>query len=68
MNDWKTVEILNRGNAMNPEVQFTGQGYEVAKPTFSVPPATLAQTTTAPTKKTTPKKKAIAKNGGRFKK
>lgn len=60
MNDWKTIEILNRGNAMNPEVQFTGQGYEVAKPTFSIP-NTSAQATT---KKTTPKKK----NGGRFKK
>lgn len=29
MNNWKTVEAFNRYNALNPGVQFTGQGYEV---------------------------------------
>ncbi len=29
INNWKYVNTINRGNAFNPDVQFTGNGYEV---------------------------------------
>ncbi len=29
INNWKHINMINRGNALNPDVQFTGNGYEV---------------------------------------
>ena len=70
MNDWKYTEMLNRGNAMNPEVQYTPEGYVIAKPTFSNNPDVnrLAQGQNTPTENLAPRKIKTAKRGGRFKK
>ena len=70
INDWKYTEWLNRGNAMNPEVQYTPEGYVIAKPTFSNNPEVnrLAQGANTPTENLAPRKIKTAKRGGRFKK
>lgn len=70
MNNWKTVEALNRYNALNPDVQFTGEGYEVNRtPGFSESAKqyldNLYKEDKSARKKT---KTATAKFGGRFKK
>jgi hypothetical protein len=70
MNNWKTVEALNRYNALNPDVQFTGEGYEVNRtPGFSESARqyldNLYKEDKSARKKT---KTATAKFGGRFKK
>jgi hypothetical protein len=73
MNNWKTVEGLNRYNALNPDVQFTGEGYETSN-TLALNPSEMKfiQELRNPgeeTKKTKAKTKtATAKFGGRFKK
>jgi hypothetical protein len=70
MNNWKTVEGFNRYNALNPDVQFTGEGYEVNKtPNFNEGETNFLkelyskEQEAAKTKKTEKKK-----FGGRFKK
>lgn len=70
MNNWKTVEALNRYNALNPDVQFTGEGYEVNRtPGFSESAKqyldNLYKEDKSARKKT---KTTTAKFGGRFKK
>jgi hypothetical protein len=70
MNNYKTVEALNRYNALNPDVQFTGEGYEVNRtPGFGESAKqyldSLYAGKEAARKKT---KKPAAKFGGRFKK
>ena len=70
MNNWKTVETFNRFNALNPDVQFTGEGYEVNKaPGFSESAKQYLDNLYKEDKnsrKTT--KKTTGKFGGRFKK
>ena len=70
VNDWKYIEWLNRGNAMNPEVQYTPEGYVIAKPTFSNNPEVnrLAQGQNTPTENIAPRTVKKKKRGGRFKK
>ena len=70
INDWKYIEWLNRGNAMNPEVQYTPEGYVIAKPTFSNNPDVnrLAQGQNTPTENLAPRTVKKKKCGGRFKK
>lgn len=64
LNNWKTIETINLSNAMNPNVQYTGSGYEVINtPTFTAP-----SITTPITPSTEQKKKPKKKSGGRFKK
>ena len=73
-NNWKYVNMMNAQNAYNPNVQFTGNGYEVTyDPRFAnVEDQTrFVESQYEPT--TTKKTKAKAKNpaskfGGRFKK
>jgi len=60
---WSAINQFNRSNALNPDVQFTGEGYEIAAPQFTAAPDVSALTKTE-----TPKKKPKAKKGGRFKK
>lgn len=73
MNNWKTVEGLNRYNALNPNVQFTGEGYETTN-TLALNPSEMKyinelRNPTEETTKTKAKTKtATAKFGGRFKK
>ena len=51
MNNYLTTNEYNRSNAFNPNVQFTGQGYEVInEPTYSVDSAKIPMTQ-EPTKK-----------------
>lgn len=70
MNNWKTVEALNRYNALNPDVQFTGEGYEVNRnPGFSESAKQYLDNLYKEDKTTRKKSKtATAKFGGRFKK
>ena len=70
MNNWKTVEALNRYNALNPDVQFTGEGYEVNRnPGFSESARQYLDNLYKEDKATRKKTKtATAKFGGRFKK
>lgn len=70
MNNWKTVEALNRYNALNPDVQFTGEGYEVNRtPGFSESAKQYLDNLYKEDKSTRKKTKtATAKFGGRFKK
>lgn len=69
MNNWKTIETFNRYNALNPNVQFTGTGYEVSTPTFANNPDVMRMTQGVNTNTENP---AVAvpkkRNGGRFKK
>ena len=71
MNNWKTVEALNRYNALNPDVQFTGQGYEVNN-NVALSPSEMKFIQdfrdTSDEKKKTKTKTPAAKFGGRFKK
>ena len=63
VNNWKTIEMTNQFNALNPNVQRTANGYEVINtPTFTSPEigSNLPQPQT--------KKKPKGKKGGRFKK
>lgn len=51
MNNYLTVQEMNRSNSYNPSVQFNGQGYEVINtPTYSVDSAKIPMTQ-EPTKK-----------------
>jgi hypothetical protein len=73
MNNWKTVEGFNRYNALNPDVQFTGEGYAVnPNPNFGEGETSFLKELYAKdqqAKKTKAKTKtATAKFGGRFKK
>lgn len=70
MNNWKTVEAFNRYNALNPDVQFTGQGYEVNQnPGFSESAKQYLDNLYKEDKSARGKTKtATAKFGGRFKK
>lgn len=70
INDWKYTEMLNRGNAMNPEVQYTPEGYVISKPTFSNNPEVnrLTQGANTPTENIAPRTVKKKKCGGRFKK
>lgn len=70
MNNWKTVETLNRFNALNPDVQFTGEGYEVNKtPGFSESAKQYLDNLYKEDKNSRKStKKTTAKFGGRFKK
>ena len=70
INDWKYIEWLNRGNAMNPEVQYTPEGYVIAKPTFSNNPEVnrLVQGQNTSTENIAPRTVKKKKRGGRFKK
>lgn len=62
MNNWKTIEMLNLNNALNPNIQYTGSGYEVINtPNFGVSPMSNLPTKEAPKK---PKKQ----NGGEIRK
>jgi hypothetical protein len=72
MNNYKHVEALNRYNALNPDVQFTGEGYEVNRN-----PALTSNEQKFLTdlyesdksgRKQTKKRTATGKFGGRFKK
>lgn len=70
MSNWKTVEAFNRYNALNPDVQFTGEGYEVNRtPGLSESARqyldSLYKEDKSARKKT---KTTTAKFGGRFKK
>lgn len=71
MDNWKTVEALNRYNALNPDVQFTGQGYEVNN-NVALSPSEMKFIQdfrdTSDEKKKTKTKTPAAKFGGRFKK
>lgn len=69
MNDWKHIEMLNQSNALNPEVQYTNEGYKVFKPEFSNNPELIrALNASNVNTENMPTKKAKAKKGGRFKK
>lgn len=73
MNNWKTVEGFNRYNALNPDVQFTGEGYEVNNNIALTPSEMkyieeLRNPTDTKTKTKAKTKTATAKFGGRFKK
>ena len=70
MNNWKTVETFNRFNALNPDVQFTGEGYEVnSTPGFGESAKKYLDSLYEEDKKSKKNpKKATAKFGGRFKK
>ena len=70
MNNWKTVETFNRYNALNPDVQFTGQGYEVnTNPGFNQSEIqALRDMAKTPEQKGKKTKTATGKFGGRFKK
>lgn len=70
VNNWMYVETANRSNALNPDVQFTGFGYEVNRPDFSEDYRVkqLMQGANTPTENLSTKKKPVAKKGGRFKK
>ena len=70
INDWKYIEWLKRGDAMNTEVQYTPEGYVIAKPTFSNNPEVnrLAQGANTPTENLAPRTVKKKKYGGRFKK
>lgn len=70
MNNWKTVETFNRYNALNPDVQFTGQGYEVnTNPGFNQSEIqALRDMVKTPEQKGKKAKTATGKFGGRFKK
>lgn len=70
---WKYTEMINRQNALNPDVQFTGEGFQVYSPQLSdlqkekVANEWLASQ--APTQKEKPKTttaKTKGKFGGRF--
>jgi hypothetical protein len=51
MNNYLTVQEMNRSNQFSPNVQFNGQGYEVINtPTYSVDSAKIPMTQ-EPTKK-----------------
>lgn len=70
VDDWKYIEMLNRYNALNPEVQYTPEGYVVTSPKFKDNPTVeklinAANTSTENMPPRTVKKK---KAGGRFKK
>ena len=63
VNNWKTIEMTNQFNALNPNVTRTNNGYEVINlPTYTSPEigSNLPQPQT--------KKKPKGKKGGRFKK
>jgi hypothetical protein len=70
MNNWKTVEAFNRYNALNPDVQFTGEGYEVNRnPALTSNEQNyLSSLYEADKKARKNTKKPSAKFGGRFKK
>jgi hypothetical protein len=70
MDKWKTVEAFNRYNALNPDVQFTGEGYEVNNnPDFSQSAKQYLDNLYQSDKETKGKKKTTTKKfGGRFKK
>jgi hypothetical protein len=72
MNNWKTVEGFNRFNALNPDVQFTGEGYEVNRnPVLTSNEQRYLSDLYESDKlarKQTKKKTPAAKFGGRFKK
>jgi hypothetical protein len=72
MNNYKYVEALNRYNALNPDVQFTGEGYEVNRnPGYGTGNVPYIENLNKEDKKTKTSKKtntATAKFGGRFKK
>ena len=72
MNNWKTVEGFNRFNALNPDVQFTGEGYEVNRnPVLTSNEQRYLSDlyeSDKLAKKQTKKKTPAAKFGGRFKK
>ena len=70
MNNWSHVEALNKYNALNDNVQFTGEGYEKIKPTLSSNSSTKFIESLYPENSKTSKKgkKTTAKFGGRFKK
>jgi hypothetical protein len=72
MNNYKTVEALNRYNALNPDVQFTGQGYEVNRnPALTSNQQKYLSDLYESDKlagKQTKKKTPAVKFGGRFKK
>jgi hypothetical protein len=70
MNNWKTVEAFNRYNALNPDVQFTGQGYEVnTNPGFNQSEIqALRDMAKTPEQKGKKTKTTTKKFGGRFKK
>jgi hypothetical protein len=75
-NNWKTVQMFNAQNAYNPNVQFTGNGYEVAyDPNFSGVQDNTRYVQSQYEPDTTKKSKSKAKSkiqpskfGGRFKK
>ena len=51
LNNWMTVNEVNRANAFNPDINFNGQGYEVMNtPTYSVDSPKIPMTQ-EPTKK-----------------
>lgn len=70
MNNWNTIEALNRYNALNPDVQFTGEGYEINRnPGYSKSEIdTLRNLSKTPEQKPRKTKTTTAKFGGRFKK
>jgi hypothetical protein len=70
MNNWSHIEALNRYNALNDNVQFTGEGYEKIKPTLSSNSSTKFVESLYPENSKTSKKvkKTTGKFGGRFKK
>jgi hypothetical protein len=72
INNYKYIEALNRYNALNPDVQFTGEGYEVNRDigygTGNVPYIENLNKEDKKTKTSKKTKTATAKFGGRFKK
>jgi hypothetical protein len=70
VNNWMYVETANRSNALNPDVQFTGFGYEINKPDLSQSASVqqMLRGANTPTENLSTKKKPTAKKGGRFKK
>lgn len=70
MNNWKTVEGFNRYNALNPDVQFTGNGYEVNQnPNFNDGETNFLKELYAKEQQANKTKKTEKKKfGGRFKK
>jgi hypothetical protein len=71
LNNWKHIEMTNRYNAMNPDIQFTGTGYEIYEPDFKNDARVnrMIQDSNSPVENLpAKKKKPSAKKGGRFKK
>lgn len=67
MNNYLTTNEYNRSNAFNPNVQFTGQGYEVInEPTFTND-ASKKYLAEQENKTKSKKKNPVAKDGGTFK-